>query len=76
MGLELKTLQQKLEEALQLLREAVDISVRIKAQEPKNQALIVLWEEFLGQFWSYLRKKSKESGQNLLAGISLFGRRH
>lgn len=64
-------LQDKLSEALSILREAINMSVEIKAKGPtNNQQVCKLWGMFLGEFFGYIRKRSKETKQNLLAGIS------
>lgn len=54
------------------LREAVDLTleVRRQSQQSKNET-IILWEEFLGGLFGYIKQKSKESKDNLLSGISL-----
>lgn len=64
-------LHKKLTEAIMLLREAVEMSVKMKAEQTAaHQQICKLWEYFLGEFFGYIRKRSKETKQNLLAGIS------
>lgn len=71
MGIE--DLRHKLEEATRLVHEAVDLSVELKQSGGRDeQEVNHLWEEFLGGAWGYIKKRGKESGQNLLEGISLF----
>ncbi|NPV90868.1 MAG: hypothetical protein HPY50_08855 [Firmicutes bacterium] len=55
-----------------MLKEAVDMTVEIKQKDAHNKQATWLWEDFLGDFWGYIRRKSRESGHNLLAGISFF----
>ncbi|HAG10216.1 MAG TPA: hypothetical protein DCK76_02230 [Desulfotomaculum sp.] len=65
-------LHDKLEAAFSLLKEAVDMTVEIKKKEAGNKQSALVWEDFLGDFWEYIRLKSRESGYNLLAGVSFF----
>ncbi len=52
----------------------MDITVDAKAKEPEhNRVITSLWEDFLGQFFLYVRQKGKETNQNIMDGIS-FGR--
>lgn len=70
------SLRVKLEAAFSILKEAVDLTVDMAADIKKNEAngkqATQMWESFLSDFWSYIRRKSRESGHNLLAGISFF----
>lgn len=53
------------------LRTAVDLSIELRAQSTENRAEVIkLWEEFLGQLFGYIKQRSKETRDNLLAGIS------
>lgn len=68
---DIHSVEAKIVEAITALREAIDISVTIKASgPPASQQINKLWEKFLGEFFSYIRQRSKETKQNLLAGIS------
>lgn len=54
------------------LREAVDLSIVIRRESPQNkQETILLWEEFLGELFGYIKQRSKATKDNLLSGISL-----
>ncbi|VBB05085.1 Hypothetical protein LUCI_0291 [Lucifera butyrica] len=67
----IEMLRQKIESAGRELEEAVDMSIELRRQSPTVKAEVVkIWEEFLGSFFSYIKQKSKESKDNLLAGIS------
>jgi hypothetical protein len=53
------------------MRAAVDLSVQIRQQSPQAKKEVThLWEKFLAAFLSYVRKKGKEAGINLLDGVS------
>ncbi len=69
-------LRNKLEAAFLLLKEAVDMTVEIKKKEAGSKQATRVWEDFLGDFWEYIRLKSRESGCNLLAGVSLSRSKH
>lgn len=64
-------LQEKMLNARRELHEAIDISIELRRQSSQSkEAVVKIWEEFMGQFFGYIKKKSKESKDNLLAGIS------
>lgn len=53
------------------LREAVDMTIELRAGQPQHKGdSIKIWEEFLGGFFGYIKQRSRESKDNLLAGIS------
>jgi hypothetical protein len=65
-------LEDKLRHLTWELKEAVDLSIEVRRESPQDKhETIRLWEEFLGQLFGYIKYKSKESKDNLLAGISL-----
>ncbi|QDR82382.1 hypothetical protein [Sporomusa termitida] len=67
----IELLQQKIVNASRELNEAIDMSVELRRHSPQTKTEVMkIWEEFLGQFFGYIKKKSKESKDNLLAGIS------
>ena len=67
----IELLHQKILNANRELKEAIDISIELRRQSPKSKGEVIqIWEEFLGQFFGYIKKASKESKDNLLAGIS------
>jgi len=54
------------------LRAAVDLSIVIRRESPQSKhETILLWEVFLSQLFGYIKQRSKETKDNLLAGISL-----
>jgi hypothetical protein len=54
------------------LQAAVDVSIELRARSPQQKdEVIKIWEEFLGGFWGYLKRRSREAKDNLLAGVSL-----
>lgn len=68
---ELEQVRAKLSQALVVIREAVDISLQIMSQGPsKAKEVSALWENFLREFLSYIKQKSRETGRNLFAAIS------
>lgn len=67
----IELLQQKISNANRELKEAIDISIELRRQSPNSKGEVVqVWEEFLGNFFGYIKKASKDSKENLLAGIS------
>lgn len=65
-------LEDKLRRLIWELKEAVDLTIEVRRESPQiKHESIRLWEEFLGQFFGYIKYRSKESKDNLLAGISL-----
>lgn len=69
--LQVECLAEKLSGLSRELKEAVDISIQLRAQSVQNKNDVArLWEEFLGQLFGYIKQRSKESRDNLLAGIS------
>lgn len=68
---DISILKAQLGKTLQELHKVVDLSIELRAQSPREKAEVIqLWEDFLGQFFGYIRQRSKESKDNLLAGIS------
>lgn len=68
---DINTLKDHLEAALQQLHAAVDLSIALRARSAQDKTAVVgLWEDFLGQLFGYIKHRSKESKDNLLAGIS------
>ncbi|HEY3426180.1 MAG TPA: hypothetical protein VGL27_15385 [Negativicutes bacterium] len=67
----LQLLQTKLDTILQSTHEAIDISVELRSQSEENKGEVSkMWGEFLGGLFGYIKQKSKESKDNLLAGVS------
>lgn len=61
-----------LQEACQLLQQAVDVGVSARDEGPEaRKAVDREWERFMGTIWTYLRQKGRERGENLIAGVSL-----
>ncbi|SMB89853.1 hypothetical protein SAMN00017405_0668 [Desulfonispora thiosulfatigenes DSM 11270] len=65
-------IQRRLANVLQELQEIVDDSIKIRKQskEVKVQNAKV-WEKFLSGFFSFIKIREKETGENLMWGISL-----
>ncbi|SMC99759.1 hypothetical protein [Sporomusa malonica] len=69
--LRIERLAEKLSGLSRELKEAVDLSIQLRAQSAQNKNEVArLWEDFLGQLFGYIKQRSKESRDNLLAGIS------
>lgn len=67
----IEILRQKIQNANQELVEAIDLSIELRRQSPQMKSEVIkIWETFLGQFFGYIKQKSKSSKDNLLAGIS------
>ncbi len=68
---DLDELRAKVEGIAHELREAVDMTIELRARSPQHkEAAIKIWEEFLGGFFGYIKQRSRESKDNLLAGVS------
>jgi len=66
-----EALQGKIAGITKELHEAIDLSIELRAQSAKDKAEVVkVWEEFLGEFFGYIKKRSQQSKDKLLAGIS------
>jgi len=53
------------------LRKAIDDSVAIRSRSKTDaKSVAQIWESFLREFIGYIMKKKRETGQNLLEGIS------
>ena len=64
-------LEKMILDASSKVREAVNISVEIKTQGlDYNKQVAKLWEGFLKNFICYVKQKNRESGHNLMVGIS------
>ena len=64
-------LEKMLQETSKKVREAVDVSVGIKVRcKDSNDQVTKLWEEFLKDFIGYVKEKGRDTGHNLMAGIS------
>lgn len=69
--LRIEALAEKLNGLSRDLKDAVDLSVKLRAQSVASKNEVArLWEDFLGQLFGYIKQRSKESRDNLLAGIS------
>ncbi|OPY56001.1 MAG: hypothetical protein A4E55_02322 [Pelotomaculum sp. PtaU1.Bin035] len=53
------------------LRKAIDTSVAIRSRSKADaKSVAQIWESFLSEFIGYIMKKKRETGHNLLEGIS------
>jgi len=69
---DVKNLENRLNEVMGEIKGIIDevIEVRKESQQNREQTARIL-ENFLGDLYQYFKVKSKESGDNLMQGISL-----
>lgn len=69
---DLKSIEERVNKVLADVKEIIDdvIIIRKNSQENKEKTAKIL-ERFLSELYDYFRVKSKEAGDNLLAGVSL-----
>ncbi len=60
-----------LDTSLSTLRQAIDKSVQMVQEGQDKRKVGADWNLFLGEFFSYMKQKSKESNQNLLSWVRL-----
>jgi hypothetical protein len=74
-GMELsdvKKLENRLDEVMGEIKGIIDDVVEIRKGSPQNkEETAKILENFLGDLYQYFKIKSKESGDNLMQGISL-----
>ena len=64
-------LRAKLEQAMGLIREVVNSSLEIMRQQPeRSKEVTSLWEDFLSEFLSFVKKRGKETKRNLFTAVS------
>lgn len=69
---EIKDLENKMKAVMSQAKECVDLSKEIIVTDPdSNKVIYRHWENFLTHFFEYVKKAEKESGQDILKGISL-----
>ena len=68
--MELDMVHSDLSQALNLIKNALDISMPYLDNEQKG-AVLGLWQEFFGKFFRHINKKGNETGYNLFSLISL-----
>jgi cytoplasmic iron level regulating protein YaaA (DUF328/UPF0246 family) len=67
---EVNHLQEKLSQALILIKEAVDIMAFQDLTDTERKQVSQAWEKFVGAIWNYIKFQSRKSQKNLLSGIS------
>lgn len=66
-----EVLRSKITNITQALHEAIDLSIELRGQASENKTEVMkVWESFLSEFFGYIKQRSRESKDNLLAGIS------
>jgi len=68
---QLEEIRRKLNQALEIIREAIDESLEIMAGgQEGTKEVTALWEEFLREFLTCIKQRSRETGRNLFAAVS------
>ncbi|MDF2571638.1 MAG: hypothetical protein K0R55_3242 [Sporomusa sp.] len=68
---DVRILQEKVSKIKQELRNAVDLSLEIRAQSSESkEEVIKIWEILLKDLFGYIKQRSKEAKDNLLSGVS------
>lgn len=65
----LSEIRSKMSSALTLIKEAVDISLPLLNNNQRERT-IALWEDFLREFITYIKSKSRQTGRNLFSYLS------
>lgn len=69
---ELRELENKMKTMMALAKECADTSlVIIKNDSDKEKIIYKHWENFLVHFFNYVKAKEKETGQDILKGITV-----
>lgn len=69
---ELNDLENKMKAVMRDLKECVDLSIEIRTEnQDVKKRIDKYWEQFLSHFLEYVRRREKESGQELLKDISI-----
>lgn len=66
---DLSELRSRMARALVLIKEAVDLSLPLLGNGQRER-VVALWEEFLREFFSYVKKKGRETRRNLFSCLS------
>lgn len=70
--IDIKELENRLKYIMNYLKETLALSVQLMEEDPNERKRVnKYWEDFLVHFLQFVRTQEKESGQNLLKGISL-----
>jgi len=69
---QLKDIETRVNSLLDEIKGILDEIIKMRKESPQNKQLTVnIIEKFLSDIYQYFKIKSKESGDNLLAGVSL-----
>jgi hypothetical protein len=69
---ELNELENKMKLSMKSIKECVELSIKIRKESPEAKKRIdKYWEQFLRHFLEYVKRREKETGEELLKGISL-----
>lgn len=68
---DIEELRRKMASITRDLQAAVDLSIELRASSPQQKGEVIkVWEEFLSSFFGYIKQRSREAKDNLLAGVS------
>ncbi|MDW7651338.1 MAG: hypothetical protein SCK29_05230 [Bacillota bacterium] len=68
---ELNELENKMKHTMMGVKECVELSINIRKESPETKKRIdKYWEQFLVHFLDYVKRREKETGEELLKGIS------
>ncbi|MCX7922611.1 MAG: hypothetical protein N3B21_11480 [Clostridia bacterium] len=69
---EVKDLENKMKAVMVQLKECVDLSFELIAEKEDTKKIIYkYWENFLTHFLDYVKKREKDTGEDILKGLSL-----
>jgi len=69
---ELNELESKMKAVMVQVKECVDISLDIMGKEQGTKSVILKhWENFILHLFDYIKRREKDSGQDIIKSISL-----
>ncbi|NLJ80828.1 MAG: hypothetical protein GX335_07380 [Firmicutes bacterium] len=63
-------IRKKMGHALRLMYEAAELSISLVKEDGREQ-IKTLWEDFIREFFRYTKKRSRETGVDLISLVSL-----
>lgn len=67
---ELLQLKNKIASINEQLKETIDFSIGLRSNSEMKKRVNLIWQTFLSDFYGYVRQRSRETKENLLASIS------
>lgn len=69
---EIKELEEKLKFTMNQLKECFEMSLKLKIENPQSKRrLLKYWEDFAKHFLNYVKRREKETGQDIIGQFSL-----